>query len=122
MPDDAMARQVKSFTSAAQRRGGGPVPFEMDGRVCYAAAVLPAAAITDLASLATEGDRDARVVAMSTFLDLVLLPESAEYLSARMRDAADPLALEDVADVVVWLVQEVYGHRPSVPSSPSAGG
>ncbi len=54
-------------------------------------------------------------------LQLALLPESFERFSARMKDRANPIDDGQMADVVMWLLEE-YGLRPTQPSQPSSDG
>ena len=59
---------------------------------------------------------------MADFLDTVLLPESSVRFAKRMRSAEDPITGADLVETVNWLVGEVYGGRPTTPSSSSPDG
>lgn len=54
--------------------------------------------------------------AFGEFLDLVLLPESAERFAAKMRDPLRPLSDDQAAAVVLGLISHYSGH-PTPPLS-----
>lgn len=113
---------VKQFRSASAAAGTAPVEFRIDGESFYATPVIPAAVMAEILPLARTGTEAERLNALSRFLDTVLYQESAERLAARMRSPEEPLTLAEVAEVLQWLLEEVYALRPSAPSSPSPGG
>lgn len=55
------------------------------------------------------------------FLDMVLLPESAQLFAARMNSADKPITMDQAFKVWTWLIEQ-YGGRPTRPSSPSENG
>lgn len=113
-----MTNEIREFKTAA-KTGTGPVRFRIDGEDFYAAAVIPADVWGDLAQFAATQDSKARVEAIGSFMDSVLLPESRDRLAERMKSTEEPMSLDEVADVLTYLVQEVYGKRPTGPSSAS---
>lgn len=54
-------------------------------------------------------------------LQLAMLPDSWERFSARLQDRTRPIDDDQMADVVLWLLEE-YGMRPTEPSQPSSDG
>ena len=54
-------------------------------------------------------------------LQLALMPDSWERFAARLNDKTDPIDDDQMADVVLWLLEE-YGMRPTQPSQPSSDG
>lgn len=59
--------------------------------------------------------------ALRAALELVMLPESFERLAARLKDKSNPVDMEQMADIVIWLL-EAYGLRPTRQSSDSSDG
>ena len=54
-------------------------------------------------------------------LELALLPDSWAKFAARLQDKTNPVDDDQMADVVLWLLEE-YGMRPTQPSQPSSDG
>lgn len=54
-------------------------------------------------------------------LELALLDESFHRFTARLKDKTKPIDDDQMADVVLWLLEE-YGMRPTQPSQPSSDG
>jgi hypothetical protein len=61
------------------------------------------------------------VALLKQALKFVLLPESYERFSARLKDRHNPIDDDQLADVVLWLLEQ-YGLRPTAPSQPSSDG
>lgn len=110
---------TKSFqTQAAQ--SPDPIEWDVDGESFYAAPALPAEGLMLMAVIADAGDEapageSARAVL--DFLDLVLLPESAERYAARLKDPLKPIRLEEASEHAKWLIAEKYQSRPTEPPS-----
>lgn len=102
-----------------------PLRFTIDGDEFACAATLPAAATNLLVEMAALGDDPAAVGRqlgmIGDLLDMVLTPESAELFAARTRDPVRPIDYEQIGQVVKWLTEQ-YAARPTMPSTPSAGG
>ena len=107
----------KSFQSAASSLPADPVVFDVDGETFAAVPVLSATAATTLAVLGSSEDSRERMTAIGEFLDLVLVPESRERFATRMAATDKPLTLDDVSEVVTWLIEDVYVLRPTGPPS-----
>jgi len=58
---------------------------------------------------------------LKSALQLALLPESWERFAARLTDKSNPIDDDQMADVVLYLL-EAYGLRPTQPSQPSSDG
>jgi hypothetical protein len=54
-------------------------------------------------------------------LQLALLPDSWERFAKRLKDKTNPIDDDQMADVVLYLL-EAYGLRPTQPSQPSSDG
>lgn len=137
----------KSFQSAAQRAGGQPLEFDVDGETFYALPAMPGMATLDMAAMAESGTNAERARAIMGILDSVLLPESATRFAHRMRGArprrpdevtdehpaeepvsVSPITVEDASSIVRWLVSEAYhvgrptdGPSLSQPGSSTTG-
>ena len=99
-----------------------PKPFKIDGDVFYAVGAPPAGALLDLAELANMGEDPAKALgSVASFLDTILLAESAQKFAQRMRDPENPITQKQLMRILQWLIQE-YGNRPTVPASSSQGG
>lgn len=111
---------VKSFS-----RNRPPVRFEIDGDVFTAPVGLPAGTLAEFgvryASAANNTGIKEQFDALSSVLELVLLRESYERFTARLTDPENPIDLEQLNQVIVWLLEQ-YGLRPTVPSSDSSSG
>lgn len=57
----------------------------------------------------------------TTFLDAVLLDDSAARFAERLRSTTNPISFDQVFQVWQWLIGK-YGSRPTRPSSPSVNG
>jgi hypothetical protein len=114
----------KDFTSARRAEQGESVTFTLNGESYEAAADAPGGALLDIAAQAGDetANDGARAMAIATFLDSVLLPDSAERFADRFRDPLNPITLEQAVEVLQWLVGEVYVGRPTATRSPSANG
>lgn len=115
MPD------IKDFTK--QRK---ELPFKIDGDIFHAVPAIPGETLLQFAkqftaSIADDADIDEQLRAFKDILELVLLPESLERMTARLQDKANPIELDQIADVVMWLFGE-YGLRPTEMPSPSPSG
>lgn len=62
-----------------------------------------------------------QTLAALQFMDLVLLPDSAQRFAERMRSVTEPITLAQAFEVWRWLLGQ-YGARPTMPSSPSGNG
>lgn len=54
-------------------------------------------------------------------LELALLPDSWARFADRLKDKTNPIDDDQMADIVLWLLEE-YGLRPTQPSQPSSDG
>lgn len=102
-----------------------PITFTIDGDVFEAAPRLPADTFVEFVTLYNDrvsADTLAQQLALlKQAIELVLLPESWERFSARLKDKARPIDDDQISDVVLWLLEE-YGLRPTQPSQPASDG
>lgn len=111
---------------------GEPREFAIEGQTYRIAAVLPAGALRDLTRLArladtidannpNTADTTSLVVGLGDFMDEVMFPESAVRFAKAIRDPERPIGMEQINDVLRWMVEE-YSARPTQPLSPSPTG
>lgn len=112
---------MKSFS-----RNRPKIQFDIDGDVFTAAPGLPAGTLAEFGigyadALSETSSIKDQFDALSSVIRLVLLPESYERFTARLTDSERPIDLEQLNEVIVWLLEQ-YGLRPTEPSSDSSSG
>lgn len=113
----------KAFQTQRRASDGEDVSFTINGMTFFATPDPPGGALLLAGSL--EGKEPAQQMAsVGVFLDAVLLEESRARFEKALY-SSDPKAnitLEEVADIVKWLMEDVYVGRPTTLSSatPSA--
>lgn len=95
-----------------------PKQFRLGDHVYTAAPAMPAGLLRKFTQAAKESE-EVQLDRFMEILDAVMLPESAERFAARMNDPADPITIDDLRNVLEWLMEE-YTGRPTVPPSTSA--
>lgn len=105
----------KEFAAATNTE---PVTFLVGGDLFKAAPQCPAGVMLAVASSSSETSAAQATV---DFLNAVLLPESRELFNQRLVDAANPISMTQLTDILGWLM-EVYTGRPTVTPSPSPAG
>lgn len=111
----------KDFTKKKKR-----VEFKLDDDVFVAPSVLPVPVLQELAEAAdglktagaSAGETLAKVVGV---FDIILAEAPAARLRERIKSKDEPVDLEQITDIMLWLL-EVYGLRPTEPSSDSSAG
>lgn len=101
------------------------IQFQIDDDVFDAKSPIPAQTLIDFAStftgLSQASTVDEQLAAFNAVLDLVLMPASLERFRERMSSAEEPIAIDQIEDVITWLF-EAYGMRPTeLPSDSSDG-
>lgn len=86
---------------------------------CYPALALPS--LQEIALLAGDITAENASASFAAFFDVVLQPESAERMKAKLVDRMYPLDSEQANEIMIWLLG-VYGLRPPQPSSGSSDG
>lgn len=101
------------------------ITFRVDDDVFQAARGVPAEVLldfaTEFAGMETTATVDQQLKAFRSMLEVVLVPESLERFSQRMRDRANPIEIDQVEEIVTWLMEQ-YGLRPTEVPSSSPGG
>lgn len=106
-----MTGGVKDFSKKRK-----DIVFRVDDDTFHAARGVPADVLMDFAgefsNIATDATVDQQLKAFRSLLEVVLLPESLEQFNARMRDRENPIEIDQVEDIVTWLMEQ-YGLRPT---------
>lgn len=102
-----------------------PISFRIDGDTFEATPAVPAGVLVEFANSYTDvnakaGPAESFQTVMSV-LELVLLPESFKRMAVRANDLANPVEIDQLSDVLLWLLEE-YGLRPTQPSFSSSTG
>lgn len=111
----------KDFTKAKKQ-----VRFRIDVDVFEAPSVLPIPVLQQLAgsadALKAGGASSAETLdQVIGIFDIILLDASAAKLRERIASKDNPVDLEQLMDIMLWLL-EVYGLRPTQESSDSSAG
>jgi hypothetical protein len=103
-----------------------PVFFVLDGPTpdgerfdCYPALALPS--LQEIALISGNMTADNATESFEEFFSVVMQPDSATRMAAKLHDRANPLDPDQANEIMEWLM-EVYGLRPSQPSSDSSAG
>lgn len=111
--------EIKSFTKMDRRDN---VKFQIDDDVFEAVGTAPAMAVLDVSAVNQAKDLD-KIRIILSFLDQVLLPDSAQRFADRLKSAEEPIDIDQAASVAVWLMEGVYApERPTPAQSPSETG
>jgi hypothetical protein len=111
---------ARDFTKKRKR-----LDFAIDDDTFDAAVALPGDVYAEFVTL-YNSTRDVETYQqqhdlLKQALELALLPESWKRFAARLKDKSKPIDDDQMADVVLWLLEE-YGMRPTQPSQPSSDG
>lgn len=108
---------------AFNRKRSQPIQWTMDEDTFQAAAACPQDVLLELIKMGNpDTTREQKIAAMPTFLDQVLLPESAARYAARVKDPENPIELEQTVEVAKYLVEQYTGRPTAPPSSSESGG
>jgi hypothetical protein len=114
------AATTRDFTRPRKR-----ITFTIDDDTFEATPVLPGELLVEFVTAYNDTAKvesiAEHVALLKQALKFVLLPESYERFSARLKDRHNPIDDDQLADVVLWLLEQ-YGLRPTAPSQPSSDG
>lgn len=112
----------KVFETQRRASSGERVTFEIpagSGQIYEAIPDAPGGVFLDTAKLQSGGFSS--IAAIGDFFETVLLPESRDRFEKALR-SPDPtvmIGLDDAAEILRWLMSEVYIGRPTAPASSS---
>jgi hypothetical protein len=112
--------ETKDFTK--KRRD---ISFRVDDDIFHAARGVPADVLLEFASefagLTMQASPAQQLKAFRGMFELVLLPDSLKRFNERLRDRDDPIEIDQVEEIITWLMEK-YGLRPTeLPSSSPPG-
>lgn len=112
--------RVKDFSKARPT-----VEFRIDDDMFFAFPALPARVLVEFAmtfdGVNQETPADKQMDAMLSILERALQPDSYKRFAARVEDREKPIDLEQINDIMEWMLGE-YGLRPTPLSEPSSTG
>lgn len=102
-----------------------PVRFKIDADVFEAPTVLPIPVMQELVGVADKlknlGEDPQALNALTEVFDTILTDASAKRFRERVASKEQPIGIQQIIDIMLWLL-EVYGLRPTEPSSDSSSG
>ena len=113
MSDDV---RFKDFTKKRK-----PVFFTVEGERfdCYPAIALPS--LQEIVEVSRDFSTEKAVESFAAFFAVVMDEGNAARMEVLLRDKVNPLDQEQAVEIMQWLL-EVYGLRPTQPSSESVLG
>lgn len=100
------------------------IRFQVDDDVFEATPAIPAEVLTSFAVKFSDVDNlpaVERVSVLTEVLEMVLKTESFKLFRVRMNDRDNPIELDQINEVIMWLMEQ-YGQRPTQPLSESQTG
>jgi hypothetical protein len=129
--------EIKSFNSPG--RSKDMIQFQIDEDIFNAVPSIGGVILremldqsVELASVVAEGVNNSNAAVLGrqakeysykvvSFLDQVLTEESSQRFAERLRSVTEPIELNQVYAVYMWLLEQ-YSGRPTMPSSLSSNG
>jgi hypothetical protein len=113
--------EIKDFSKVRKT-----LQFRVDSDVFQAVSAIPAEVMIQFTEALTSADPSKmspkeQVGVLRGVLELVLEAESLVKFKERMADVGNPIEIDQINDIVVWLFEE-YGMRPTVESVSSVSG
>lgn len=113
--------EIKDFSKARKT-----LQFRIDDDVFEASPAIPAEVMIQFAERFTTADPTKMTIAeqiriFRDLLEIVLLPESMKIMARRMADPANPVDMDQLDQIITWLMEE-YGMRPTTESGSSSNG
>jgi hypothetical protein len=111
---------IKEFNTAAKGAAGqteDPLEFSIDGKTLRAYRPTEGQMAMLMAALGRHTTEATKVAGAIDFFVAIMDQESYNYLADRLMSRDDPIEIEEVSDIVQWIIEEWAG-RPML--SPSA--
>lgn len=111
--------RFKDFTLSQE-----PITFKIGPDTFTAPSVLPPVVIGCLVDAARgvgaeDADFDTKIKKIAEVFQLLLTPDSGDRFAQRLLSRDEPIDLNQQAVPIMYWLLEVYGLRPTQPSSPS---
>jgi hypothetical protein len=110
---------VKEFNSAvreATEDAEAPLEFAIDGQVLYAHKPTDGQIAMTMAALGRHTSNQTKIAGIIDFFVEILDEDSHQYIVERLLSRNDPLGLEQVEEILDWLVEEWTGRPTQQPS------
>lgn len=111
---------MKEFTSAveqAERDEDEGIPFLLDDRECRAYMPTDSQVAMAIAGVGRHTSDMQKMAAAIDFFVGVLDKNSEQYVVDRMMSRENPLGLDKVEEIVMWLIEEFTGRPTRSPSA-----
>lgn len=110
----------KSFTRAKKRE---PVTFDLDGDTFECVRKMPMSLTRKISKLTDveSSNVNSKLDLFMEILEGLMLDSSYELFNRRLSDKTNPIDVEELSDIIEWLI-EVYTGRPLEQSSDSVPG
>ena len=109
----------KSFSTYAPT--SEPIQIELNDRTFVCLPTLPGAVLLDFTASVAADNPAQMASAISTLIEVSVVPEQRDEWNAYVRDPANNVSIETLAEIAGYLAEE-YVSRPTQPSSPSSDG
>ena len=103
-------KRHKSF--GGHKKKAIPLSFDLDGETFAVHSRLPGAALIDFASAATSEDVSKSTSATLEFFEGAMTDDEHARFNKFIRDPVREVEIEDLAEIVEWLIEE-YTSRPT---------
>lgn len=120
---------MKEFVTAlkaADQEQDESIEFGIDGFTLHAYRPTPAQFAVAMSALGPRRDMATQMAGVIDFFVEVLDTPSQQYITNRLLDRTDPFGLEEVEEILEWMVEEWSGRPTDQPSastpSASSGG
>jgi hypothetical protein len=111
---------TKEFTTAIEQQHPDdedvPLLFMLDGHECKAYTPTDGQIAMTMAALGRHTSDITKMAGVIDFFVAVLDEDSHSYVVNRLMDRADPLKLEQVEEIIMWLMEEWSGRPTRSPS------
>jgi hypothetical protein len=114
-------RTIKEFTTAAKaaaKQDEDPLEFSLDGQTLRAYRPTEGQFALLMAALSRHTNESTKVAGAIDFFVSIMDQESYVYLADRLQSRENPIALDEITEIVQWIVEEWAG-RPTQPPSAS---
>jgi len=112
-------RIIREFTTAAreaQSDDDQAIPFVVDGRECLCYKPDASQFAVLMATISRQNDWAAQIAGVINFFASVLDQPSHAYLTGRLLDRDDPFGIEEVQEIIEWMIEEWTGRPTQSPS------
>jgi len=109
---------IKEFTTAVTQHDDDDIPllFKLDGHECRAYTPTDGQIAITMAAMGHQTNDMQKLAAVVNFFVAILDEETHRWVEGRLMGRDDPLGLEEIQEVIMWLVEEWTGRPTPSPS------